>query len=61
MMKNLVTLRSFLQTTAGATGAMIAAKEIVLRPEGLPSALTAQGPAQSQAEGSRVRGNRLKR
>ena len=61
MMKNLVTRRSFLQTTAGATGAIIAATEIVLRPEGLPSALTAQGPAQSQAEGSDVRGDRLKR
>ena len=51
MMKNLVTRRSFLQTTAGATGAIIAATEIVLRPEGLPSALTAQGPVAISSRG----------
>jgi len=39
MKKNQITRRSFLQTTAGTTGAMMAAKKIVLQPEGIPSAL----------------------
>jgi len=39
MSKNQITRRSFLQTTAGTTGAMIAAKQIALRPESIPSAL----------------------
>jgi hypothetical protein len=61
MGKNQITRRSFLQTTAGATGAMITANHVVLRPGGVPSAPTAQDQSQSQVEGSRVRGDRLKR
>jgi len=38
MSKKEITRRSFLQTTAGASGAMIAAKQIVLEPERIPYA-----------------------
>ena len=39
MSKNQISRRSFLQTTAGTTGAMLAAKRIVLEPERIPSRL----------------------
>ncbi len=39
MKNNRITRRSFLQTTAGTTGAMFAAKKIVLEPESIPSRL----------------------
>jgi predicted dehydrogenase len=39
MNNNRITRRSFLQTTAGTTGAMVAAKHIVLEPERIPSKL----------------------
>lgn len=38
MSNNRMTRRSFLQTTAGTTSAMMAAKRIVLQPESIPSA-----------------------
>ena len=37
MSKNQMSRRSFLQTTAGASGAMLAAKQFVLQPERIPS------------------------
>jgi predicted dehydrogenase len=45
MSKNQITRRSFLQTTAGTTGAMIAAKQIVLRPDSIPSAMEMTAPS----------------
>lgn len=39
MSKNQMTRRSFLQATAGTTGAMVAAKQFVLQPQRIPSAL----------------------
>ena len=45
MNKNQISRRSFLQTTAGTTGAMIAAKRIVLEPENIPSKLEMAAPS----------------
>jgi predicted dehydrogenase len=45
MNKNEITRRSFLHTTAGATGAMIAAKSLVLQPESIPSRLEKTPPS----------------
>jgi len=45
MSKNLISRRSFLQTTAGTTGAMVAAKHIVLDPENIPSRLERTAPS----------------
>jgi hypothetical protein len=39
MSKNQISRRSFLQTTAGTTGAMLASKRMVLQPESIPSRL----------------------
>jgi hypothetical protein len=61
MSKNQITRRSFLETTVGTTGAMIAAKQMVLRVESIPLALSVPGQSQSRVEGSRVRSDRLKR
>jgi predicted dehydrogenase len=45
MSKNPISRRSFLQATAGTTGAMIAAKHIVLEPERIPSRLEMTAPS----------------
>ena len=45
MSKNQISRRSFLQTTAGTTGAVIAAKRIVLEPENIPSRLEMTAPS----------------
>jgi predicted dehydrogenase len=45
MSKNLMTRRSFLQTSAGTTGAMFAAKQIVLEPERIPYAWEMTAPS----------------
>jgi predicted dehydrogenase len=45
MTKNPITRRSFLQSTAGTTGAMIAAKSIVLQPDSIPSKLEMTAPS----------------
>src|SRR5271154_3733957 len=45
MSKNPISRRSFLQTTAGTTGAMVAAKHIVLDPENIPSRLERTAPS----------------
>jgi len=45
MSKNQISRRSFLQTTAGSAGAMIAAKRIVLQPENIPSRLEMTAPS----------------
>jgi predicted dehydrogenase len=45
MNKNQISRRSFLQTTAGTTGAMIAAKRIVLEPDSIPSKLEMAAPS----------------
>ena len=45
MSKNQISRRSFLQTTAGSAGAMIAAKRIVLQPENIPSKLEMTAPS----------------
>ncbi len=44
MSKNQISRRSFLQTTAGTTGAMIAAKRMVIDPESIPSRLEMSSP-----------------
>jgi predicted dehydrogenase len=49
MNKNRMTRRSFLQTTAGTTGAVMAAKQFILQPERIPSAL------EMAAAGDRIR------
>jgi predicted dehydrogenase len=46
MKKNRITRRSFLQTTAGTTGAMVAAKQFVLQPERIPSLLDMSAPSE---------------
>jgi predicted dehydrogenase len=45
MSKNAISRRSFLQASAGTTGAMIAAKHIVLEPENIPSRLEMTAPS----------------
>ena len=45
MSNHQISRRSFLQTTAGTTGAMIAAKRIVLEPESIPSKLELTAPS----------------
>jgi predicted dehydrogenase len=45
MSKNPITRRSFLQTTAGTSAAMIAAKHIVLQPDSIPSRLEMTAPS----------------
>jgi predicted dehydrogenase len=45
MSKNPITRRSFLQTTAGTSAAMIAAKHIVLQPDSIPSRLEMAAPS----------------
>jgi predicted dehydrogenase len=44
-MNNKITRRSFLQTTAGTTGAMMAAKRFVLQPERIPSKWEMNAPS----------------
>lgn len=46
MSKNRITRRSFLQTTAGTTGAVVAAKQFVLQPERIPSLLDMAAPSE---------------
>src|SRR4029077_5523264 len=45
MSENLFSRRRFLQSTAGATGALAAAPGIFLKPEYIPSALEAVAPS----------------
>ena len=44
-MRNNFSRRSFLQTTAGATSAMLAAKRIPLEPETIPSRFSMNAPS----------------
>ena len=45
MSKNQITRRSFLQTTAGTSAAMIASKRILLEPDSIPSRLEMAAPS----------------